>query len=58
MPGDGTEEVTMVAVLALDLAPQAHLDTALVPTGRLAQDSVEEASQSLSVVTSKKHNEL
>jgi hypothetical protein len=58
MLGDGMEEVMMVAVLALDLAPLAHQDTALVPMGHLAQDSVKEASQSPLVVTSKRLNAL
>jgi hypothetical protein len=57
MPGDGTEEVMMVAALVLDLVPPALLDTAPAPMGHQAQDSVKEASQSLSVVTSKRLNE-
>jgi hypothetical protein len=58
MPGDGMEEVMMVAALALDLAPLAHLDMALDPTGHPVQDSVKEAFQSLLVVTSKRLNGL
>jgi hypothetical protein len=58
MPGDGMEEVIMVAALVLDLAPLAHLDTAPDPTVRPAQDSVKEAFQSLLVVTSKRLNGL
>jgi hypothetical protein len=57
MLGGGMEEVMMVAALALDLAPLAHPDTAPAPMGHQAQDSVKEASQSLSVVTSKRLNE-